>query len=379
MTTEYIEANGLNFTCNVYKNHDGTDGTKTATKNILLLHGFPFSKEWWSPLLEYWDTMTNITAPLHAVACDLRGYSPGASPDDIAEYDYRIFADDAYAIADKSGFDSFHLLGHDHGAGLAWFMAGNDDRGKIKSLGSFSTPHIDQAANAACGDNADQDQVVAATYFNQFALADSATINNSSLFDLFTLFGGGSPTTITDPAQFQKKLWWYHGSVGKYLARPRVVADAEVAAFESKFAVLKSFFVKTVRSAVPLAESPCESPSAGSIGSIEIPTIFVCGTNDPAILCNSSYVTNVPNGLLPNYEHVNFACGHDFFLEGNCNTMDESFKVMEKITSFLMAQSDEVSNDESGSDGSTEESSATRFGSFVVAPAAMTIALISAF
>jgi hypothetical protein len=114
---------------------------------VSVLFQFPLQNEWLA-----------TGADFHTVACDLRGYSPKASPDGIENYSYEIFAQvgimscfcryfyfffvmsqehrartsnhkqstqtctinhqDAWAIADKVGFEEFHLIGHDHGAGL---------------------------------------------------------------------------------------------------------------------------------------------------------------------------------------------------------------------------------------------------------------------
>ena len=71
MTTEYLQANDLNFTCTVMDTAAATSGNYT---NVLLLHGFPMTKDWYAPLMSSWADY-NDTA-IKAVACDLRGYSP---------------------------------------------------------------------------------------------------------------------------------------------------------------------------------------------------------------------------------------------------------------------------------------------------------------
>lgn len=365
ITTEFIAANGLNFTCSVYESpagivHDeGPDiqvgrAASQTKKNIIMLHGFPMSKEWWTPLIEHWDSTVQtkdieMGFTVQAVACDLRGYSPGASPDDMSAYDYSIFADDVWAIAESLGMGTFHLLGHDHGAGLAWYMAGNDDGPagpRIESLTTFSVPHSDLLSSALCGDNVDDDQIIALNYFNQFALPDSALINNASLTAVFNNFSLGAD----DPTQFQKMLWWYIGSIGKHLAQPRVVSDAEVAEFTTRFGPQMSFFIEAIRLAVPMEERPCQGPADGMVGPVGIPTLFVCGANDFTLLCNNPYATNIPKGLLPVYEHSSFECGHDFFLEGNCNSIEESVAVMEKVTSFLFPELEAIEDQDTSTD-----------------------------
>lgn len=334
----FLAASGLNFTC-TYLRHTSPNATDdTKPKNMMLLHGFPMFRGWWTPLLEYWADLlgsgdVDPGFSLNAVACDLRGYSPGASPDNIEEYDYAIFAGDTFELATAAGFDTFDLLGHDHGAGLAWFVAGNDPDGRVESLTVLSLPHTDLLGDALCGDNVDQGQVIASNYFNQFSLQDSATVNNASLTELFVSFGFMG----LEPAQFQKMLWWYNASLVKYWYLPRVVSDEEVATWADQVGAPGAVFVQATRSAIPLEERPCVAPPSGmEIGSIEIPTLFICGVSDFALYFNNSYATDFPPELLPNYEHANFECGHDFFLEGDCTTMAESQAVMDKITIFVL-------------------------------------------
>ena len=357
LTTEYLSANGLNFTCTVLDHQ--SDNPNAPSKDIMMLHGFPMFRVWWQPLLQYWDDLLGdkdeftVAASktfggvvpdisLHAVACDLRGYSPGASPDNIEDYDYSIFAEDTFALAKAAGFnDGFHLLGHDHGAGLAWYVAGNDPDNQVLSLTTMAVPHVDLMSNALCGEDTDEDQVIASNYFNQFSLPDSATTNNASLTAMFASFG-----LELEPTQFQKMLWWYNGSLAKHFAMPRVVSDSEVEAFAGKFGAEAASFVQGTRAAIPMEERPCIPIEEGNrVGTIEVPSLFICGLNDFALLCNNSYVTDYPEELLPNYEHANYNCGHDFFLEGQCSDMEESQAVMDKITAFVLG------DDKTGEDG----------------------------
>ena len=104
-----LQANDLTFHCRRVQD-DSDDPAR-----VLLLHGFPEWSHHWLPIMEYW---TESATAIDAVACDLRGYSPLASPDIAGEYDYSILQTDIWAIADALGFDTFHLVGHDHGAAL---------------------------------------------------------------------------------------------------------------------------------------------------------------------------------------------------------------------------------------------------------------------
>ena len=103
LSTMYLEANSLNFTCTVLT-------SPQPKQNVLLLQGFPNSRFWYQPLLLSWVNSTTSSS-ISAVACDLRGYSPGASPDSIGDYHYDVLASDVFALADAANFTKFHLVG----------------------------------------------------------------------------------------------------------------------------------------------------------------------------------------------------------------------------------------------------------------------------
>ena len=121
---------------------------------VVLLHGFPQSSYEWrhqmGPLAD---------AGYHAVAVDQRGYSPGARPDDDADYEVSLLAGDVIGVADALGADTFHLVGHDWGAVVAWAVrAAAADR--LDSLTAVSVPHPDAYSAALDDPDGDQSQKV---------------------------------------------------------------------------------------------------------------------------------------------------------------------------------------------------------------------------
>ncbi|CAB9503966.1 Epoxide hydrolase [Seminavis robusta] len=337
LTTEYLAVNGLNFTCSVLKKKK-EDETTHQHKDVMLLHGFPYSREWWSPLLNLWANTTSIS--VHAVACNMRGYSAGASPDNIEDYSFDKLEADVLALTKAAGFeqkDGFHLLGHDHGAGLGYYIAANNPT-KVQSFTSLSAPHPKLMSEALCGDNTDEAQVLAFTYTNQYSLPDSASRNNASLTRFYRTFG-----LIDDslqPEQFQKMLWWYNRS-HEHWSVPRVVSDEEVVEYGSPF------FLTSQRQAIPLEERPCMPvEESAQVGTVEAPVLFICGAQDPYVLCNNDYAVNVPANLMPNFEHASFRCEHNFFDEGNCDDREESQAVMDTITAFVLGNEEAIFHDE---------------------------------
>lgn len=103
---------------------------------VILLHGFPQTSRSWGDVAQ-----ALVEAGLRVIAPDQRGYSPGARPIGVENYTGELLADDVSLIADAFGIDTFHLVGHDWGASIAWVTAvRHADR--IDSLTAVSVPHL---------------------------------------------------------------------------------------------------------------------------------------------------------------------------------------------------------------------------------------------
>lgn len=103
---------------------------------VLLLHGFPETSLAWSEVAE-----VLVDAGLQVHAFDQRGYSPGARPTAVADYATATLARDVVDVADALGLDTFHLVGHDWGAAVAWVVAAEHGR-RLRTLTAFSMPHL---------------------------------------------------------------------------------------------------------------------------------------------------------------------------------------------------------------------------------------------
>ena len=114
---------------------------------VLLLHGFPQSKEMWAPQLE-----ALAGAGYRAVAFDQRGYSPGARPAEVDQYRVANLVDDALAVA---GTAPFHVVGHDWGAVVGWHLAAKHPE-HIRTLTALSVPHPLAFATALVSPGSDQ-------------------------------------------------------------------------------------------------------------------------------------------------------------------------------------------------------------------------------
>jgi pimeloyl-ACP methyl ester carboxylesterase len=109
-------------------------GTETG-EVIVALHGFPQLSSCWDAV-----TPTLTSAGYRVLAPDQRGYSPGARPAKAKDYRLDLLGGDVLALADAAGADRVHLLGHDWGGAVAWYLASRH-ADRVRSLSVVSTPH----------------------------------------------------------------------------------------------------------------------------------------------------------------------------------------------------------------------------------------------
>jgi pimeloyl-ACP methyl ester carboxylesterase len=119
---------------------------------VLFLHGFPEFADSWVPL------MAAVShAGVRTVAFDQRGYSPGARPAAMEEYEITRLVADIVGAAGQLGAKKFHLVGHDWGGMLAWHVAAEHPE-LLRSVSILSTPHPVAFLNALKTDSDQQDR-----------------------------------------------------------------------------------------------------------------------------------------------------------------------------------------------------------------------------
>lgn len=109
---------------------------------VILLHGVPQTSICWSAQME-----ALAAAGHHAVAFTQRGYSPGARIDDVSAFTMDQLAGDVLGVADALGIDTFDVVGHDAGAGVAWTLAGHHAH-RVRTVTVASVPHPAAFAHA---------------------------------------------------------------------------------------------------------------------------------------------------------------------------------------------------------------------------------------
>jgi len=132
---------------------------------VVLLHGFPQTSRSWGAVVP-----ALAEAGYRVVAPDQRGYSPGARPVGVERYATDALADDVAELADALGIDTFHLVGHDWGASIAW-VAATRHADRIRTLTTVSVPHL-----AAFGEalRNDPDQQERSAYIGLFRMEGKA-------------------------------------------------------------------------------------------------------------------------------------------------------------------------------------------------------------
>lgn len=103
---------------------------------VILLHGFP----------EYWGGWRAQIPALAAAgyrvwAPDQRGYNLSSKPAGLRTYDIDALARDVVGLIDATGRKKVLLVGHDWGAAVAWWVAGNYPE-RLHKLAILNVPHL---------------------------------------------------------------------------------------------------------------------------------------------------------------------------------------------------------------------------------------------
>ncbi|GAA1908385.1 SDR family oxidoreductase [Streptomyces durmitorensis] len=107
---------------------------------VLLVHGYPDSKEVWSQVAE------RLADRFHVVLYDVRGHGRSTAPQPLrGGFTLEKLTDDFVAVADAVSPDKpVHLVGHDWGSVQAWeFVTVKRTEGRIASFTSMSGPSLD--------------------------------------------------------------------------------------------------------------------------------------------------------------------------------------------------------------------------------------------
>ncbi|MFD7116761.1 alpha/beta fold hydrolase [Streptomyces sp. NPDC059892] len=109
---------------------------------VVLLHGWPHHFESWTDVVPVLGR-----AGLRTIAPNQRGYSPGARPTAVEDYRLPLLAQDVLGILDGLGVERAHVVGHDWGAIVAWYLAARH-ADRVRTLTAVAFPHLDAYQHA---------------------------------------------------------------------------------------------------------------------------------------------------------------------------------------------------------------------------------------
>ena len=180
---------------------------------VILLHGFP--QTW----IEYEAQIEALAASgFRAIAPNQRGYSAGARPPETSAYQATSLVADILGIATELGYDRFHLVGHDWGASIAWFLAlFSPDR--LLSLTAISVPHPQPFQETVA--DPESCQSASSAYFQDFIQPDSHERLLANDAEVLRSFYEGLPahhvedylSVFTQDNALKAALDWYRANV----------------------------------------------------------------------------------------------------------------------------------------------------------------------
>ena len=294
--------------------------TQPVRGSVYLMHGDDGarSKGMWA------ETMLRLSSNGYtSLACDQRGYSPGASPDAYAAYHYDKLASDILAITNAAGFHEkfggkFHIVAHDQGARVAWHaIAKGFVKGKLLSFSSLSIPHADVFSSNVIGSGADVADQTAEQYLRQLTLPNSTRVNHNAIFSAFCgEFGFSTPESC------QKTFWWYNGAIDA-----GAMALAPLMPFGSSIASKVNIPYEMVKT---LTQYPLKGvPQTVKVGDVsDFPFFFACGSKDTCDLCTKKVVQQTAAMVKSDFTSAINACGHKLISPEKCPNAAERDKVI---------------------------------------------------
>lgn len=198
---------------------------------VILLHGFP----------EFWWAWRHQITPLaqagyHVVVPDQRGYNTSDAPQDVSAYTIDTLAADVVALADAYGANRFHLVGHDWGAVIGWWVAATSPH-RLDKVVLMDGPHPDVWAKQAFKHPT---QALRSTYvaFFQLPWAPEATLGGFDFAGLRAMVQGSAKAETFEPGALDRyvEAWRHPGSLAAMLnyyralrERPKAKEPARIA------------------------------------------------------------------------------------------------------------------------------------------------------
>ena len=104
-------------------------------KPLIFLHGFPEFWFAWRLQIDHF-----VSLGYHVIMPDQRGYNLSDKPAGIASYSIDLLASDVVGVLDTVTDSKAFVVGHDWGAGVAWYLAARYSE-RVSRTAMLSVPH----------------------------------------------------------------------------------------------------------------------------------------------------------------------------------------------------------------------------------------------
>jgi pimeloyl-ACP methyl ester carboxylesterase len=187
---------------------------------LILLHGFP----------EFWWAWRHQITPLadagyHVVVPDMRGYNTSDAPQGVAAYTLDLLAADVVALADAYGARRFHMVGHDWGAVIGWWVAATYPN-RLERVVLMDGPHPDVWGAQAMKHPT---QALRSTYvaFFQLPWVPEATLGGFDFAGLKAMIQGSAKSYSFEPGSLDRYVdaWSHPGSLTAMLNYYRALRE----------------------------------------------------------------------------------------------------------------------------------------------------------
>ncbi|MEO0561691.1 MAG: alpha/beta hydrolase [Chloroflexota bacterium] len=233
----FVDTNGVRL-------HIITAGDKDGAP-VLMLHGFP----------EFWYAWHDYITPLaeagyRVLVPDQRGYNLSDKPKGLDAYRVDVLVADMIGLLDALDHEKVHLVGHDWGAVIAWYMAiWHPER--IEQLTIANVPHP--------------------TVFEAFIRSDVSQM-------LKSWYAGSFQIPVLPELAIRANNWQVFSGV---LADTPGITEREVKLYQQAWAqpgamtaMLNWYRAVAQRETLPPVEAD---------GRVRVPTLIVWGKQDPAL------------------------------------------------------------------------------------------------
>ncbi|MCU0446493.1 MAG: alpha/beta hydrolase [Microscillaceae bacterium] len=223
ITHRFIEVNGVRL-------HLAEAG-EPSQPLLLLLHGFPEFWYSWKNQIEFFAQQG-----FHVIAPDQRGYHLSDKPRGICQYNLDVLAKDIISILDHEQVAQAYLVGHDWGAGAAYWAALRYPQ-RFYKLAILQLPHL-VAMQAYLKTNPEARKKASYLYFFQLPFLPEYMLGRNNyrrLRHALTKFSRKNTFSEADLAEYQAAwqqkraltgmLNWYRAS---FRCPPKIPDDVSI-------------------------------------------------------------------------------------------------------------------------------------------------------